>query len=155
MYIKIAGFSHAGQSCISTQRILLHEAIADQLEGLTGLHGTLDARAEQCGLCHAEHHGAGADLVVGGVKGAADAAMTFGKERNGLSTGIGSGSQTSIAAAERCPDCRAVTSASVSIKSPRARFTTTAPRFTRPSEASFSSFFVCGVEGQCSVTMSD
>jgi acyl-CoA reductase-like NAD-dependent aldehyde dehydrogenase len=27
--IAVAGFSHAGQSCISTQRIFLHEAIAD------------------------------------------------------------------------------------------------------------------------------
>jgi len=28
--IKFAGFSHAGQSCISTQRILVHESIADE-----------------------------------------------------------------------------------------------------------------------------
>lgn len=28
--IKVAGFSHAGQSCISTQRIFVHESIADQ-----------------------------------------------------------------------------------------------------------------------------
>ncbi|MET0579021.1 MAG: aldehyde dehydrogenase family protein [Ilumatobacteraceae bacterium] len=28
--IKVAGFSHAGQSCISTQRILVHELIADE-----------------------------------------------------------------------------------------------------------------------------
>lgn len=42
-----------------------HEPIAAQLEGLTGLHGTLDARAEQCGLCHTEHHGASAPLVHG------------------------------------------------------------------------------------------
>jgi acyl-CoA reductase-like NAD-dependent aldehyde dehydrogenase len=27
--IKVAGFSHAGQSCISTQRVLVHRAIAD------------------------------------------------------------------------------------------------------------------------------
>jgi acyl-CoA reductase-like NAD-dependent aldehyde dehydrogenase len=27
--IKVAGFSHAGQSCISTQRILVHRAVAD------------------------------------------------------------------------------------------------------------------------------
>ena len=27
--IKVAGFSHAGQSCISTQRILVHDSIAD------------------------------------------------------------------------------------------------------------------------------
>ncbi|HZN15878.1 MAG TPA: aldehyde dehydrogenase family protein [Acidimicrobiales bacterium] len=28
--ISVAGFSHAGQSCISTQRVFAHEAIADQ-----------------------------------------------------------------------------------------------------------------------------
>ena len=28
--IKVAGFSHAGQSCISTQRVLVHESIAAQ-----------------------------------------------------------------------------------------------------------------------------
>ena len=28
--IKVAGFSHAGQSCISTQRILVHDSIAGQ-----------------------------------------------------------------------------------------------------------------------------
>jgi len=28
--IKVAGFSHAGQSCISTQRILVHESIANE-----------------------------------------------------------------------------------------------------------------------------
>ena len=27
--ISVAGFSHAGQSCISTQRVYVHEAIAD------------------------------------------------------------------------------------------------------------------------------
>ena len=27
--IKVAGFSHAGQSCISTQRVLVHRSIAD------------------------------------------------------------------------------------------------------------------------------
>jgi acyl-CoA reductase-like NAD-dependent aldehyde dehydrogenase len=28
--IKVAGFSHAGQSCISTQRILVHRSVADE-----------------------------------------------------------------------------------------------------------------------------
>ncbi len=28
--IKVAGFSHAGQSCISTQRVLVHHSIADE-----------------------------------------------------------------------------------------------------------------------------
>jgi acyl-CoA reductase-like NAD-dependent aldehyde dehydrogenase len=34
--IKIAGFSHAGQSCISTQRILVHESVADQFTDYLG-----------------------------------------------------------------------------------------------------------------------
>ncbi len=42
-----------------------HEPIAAQLAEGSGLHGTLGARAEQCGLCHAEHHGANAPLVQG------------------------------------------------------------------------------------------
>lgn len=42
-----------------------HAPIATQLEEGRGLHGTLGARAEQCGLCHAEHHGAAAPLVHG------------------------------------------------------------------------------------------
>ncbi len=42
-----------------------HEPIAAQLEDSSGLHGTLGARAEQCGLCHSEHHGANAPLVHG------------------------------------------------------------------------------------------
>jgi acyl-CoA reductase-like NAD-dependent aldehyde dehydrogenase len=28
--IKVAGFSHAGQSCISTQRLIVHESLADE-----------------------------------------------------------------------------------------------------------------------------
>jgi acyl-CoA reductase-like NAD-dependent aldehyde dehydrogenase len=31
--ISVAGFSHAGQSCISTQRVLVHESIADKFLG--------------------------------------------------------------------------------------------------------------------------
>jgi acyl-CoA reductase-like NAD-dependent aldehyde dehydrogenase len=31
--ISVAGFSHAGQSCISTQRVLVHEQVADKLLG--------------------------------------------------------------------------------------------------------------------------
>ncbi|MGD9957133.1 MAG: aldehyde dehydrogenase family protein [Candidatus Nanopelagicales bacterium] len=29
--VKVAGFSHAGQSCISTQRLFVHESIADEV----------------------------------------------------------------------------------------------------------------------------
>jgi hypothetical protein len=42
-----------------------HAPIETQLAEESGLHGTLGARAEQCGLCHAEHHGASAPLVHG------------------------------------------------------------------------------------------
>jgi hypothetical protein len=42
-----------------------HEPIEAQLADGHGLHGTLGARSEQCGLCHAEHHGANAPLVHG------------------------------------------------------------------------------------------
>lgn len=42
-----------------------HEPIAAQLTAQGGLHGQLGARAEQCGLCHAEHNGASAPLVHG------------------------------------------------------------------------------------------
>ena len=31
--ISVAGFSHAGQSCISTQRVYVHESIADRMLG--------------------------------------------------------------------------------------------------------------------------
>ena len=34
--IKIAGFSHAGQSCISTQRILVHQSVADEFTEYLG-----------------------------------------------------------------------------------------------------------------------
>ncbi|HEX5018174.1 MAG TPA: aldehyde dehydrogenase family protein [Actinomycetes bacterium] len=40
--IKVAGFSHAGQSCISTQRILVHRQVADEFtEYLASLVSTL------------------------------------------------------------------------------------------------------------------
>ena len=34
--IKVAGFSHAGQSCISTQRVLVHRSIADDFAAALG-----------------------------------------------------------------------------------------------------------------------
>ena len=40
-----------------------HADIETQLAEPSGLHGTLGPRAEQCGLCHGEHHGASAALV--------------------------------------------------------------------------------------------
>jgi hypothetical protein len=40
-----------------------HAPIEAQLETGNGLHGRLAGRADQCGLCHTEHHGAGAPLV--------------------------------------------------------------------------------------------
>jgi acyl-CoA reductase-like NAD-dependent aldehyde dehydrogenase len=40
--VKIAGFSHAGQSCISTQRLLVHSSIAGEVtEALAAAIGTL------------------------------------------------------------------------------------------------------------------
>lgn len=39
--IKVAGFSHAGQSCISTQRVLVHRSIAAQFT--TALAGHVDS----------------------------------------------------------------------------------------------------------------
>ncbi|NOT30840.1 MAG: hypothetical protein HOP15_10380, partial [Planctomycetes bacterium] len=53
-------FGNMREACLEC-----HEPIAAQLANSTGLHGTLDARAEQCGLCHTEHHGASAPLVHG------------------------------------------------------------------------------------------
>jgi hypothetical protein len=40
-----------------------HEAVEEQLAEPSGLHGTLGPRAEQCGLCHGEHHGTATALV--------------------------------------------------------------------------------------------
>lgn len=53
-------FGTLKQACLEC-----HAPIAAQLESGGGLHGTLGARSEQCGLCHAEHHGADAPLVHG------------------------------------------------------------------------------------------
>jgi acyl-CoA reductase-like NAD-dependent aldehyde dehydrogenase len=40
--VRVAGFSHAGQSCISTQRILVHESVHDRfVETLAAAVGTL------------------------------------------------------------------------------------------------------------------
>lgn len=40
--VRVAGFSHAGQSCISTQRILVHESVHDRfVEVLAAAVGTL------------------------------------------------------------------------------------------------------------------
>jgi acyl-CoA reductase-like NAD-dependent aldehyde dehydrogenase len=40
--VKVAGFSHAGQSCVSTQRLLVHDSIADRVtEALAAAIGTL------------------------------------------------------------------------------------------------------------------
>jgi acyl-CoA reductase-like NAD-dependent aldehyde dehydrogenase len=40
--VKVAGFSHAGQSCISTQRLLVHRSIKDEVVAeLTAAVGTL------------------------------------------------------------------------------------------------------------------
>ena len=59
--IRMAGFAHAGQSCISTQRVLVHESIADEVvEALVAAVGTLvvgDPMDEA-------HRGLGADLAV-------------------------------------------------------------------------------------------
>jgi len=53
-------FGSLKESCLEC-----HAPIEDQLAESSGLHGQLGPRAEQCGLCHAEHHGAAAPLVHG------------------------------------------------------------------------------------------
>ena len=53
-------FGNMRESCLAC-----HAPIRAQLDGSHGLHATLGARAEQCGLCHAEHHGATAPLIHG------------------------------------------------------------------------------------------
>jgi len=53
-------FGNMREACLEC-----HAPIRTQIESSKGLHGTLGARAEQCGLCHAEHHGATAPLVHG------------------------------------------------------------------------------------------
>ncbi|TML17723.1 MAG: aldehyde dehydrogenase family protein [Actinobacteria bacterium] len=82
--IKTAGFSHAGQSCISTQRILVHESIAapftealaaeveslvvgDPLDEHTDV-SALISTTERDRVCEwiSEAVGAGATLVTGG-----------------------------------------------------------------------------------------
>ena len=77
-----------------------------------------------------------------------DAVMTLGSVRNGLSGGMGSGSQTSMAAAAMWPDWSAAMSAVVSIKSPRDKLRMIAPRLIRAIDSPFSSFRVEGMEGQ-------
>ncbi len=67
--IKVAGFSHAGQSCISTQRIYVHRSIhdafvAELVEPRGGPRGRRSARREdrRVGADLAERHRAGVDL---------------------------------------------------------------------------------------------
>lgn len=56
---------HGGWFTSMTEACLeCHAPIAAQIEGRSGLHGSLEARlAEGCATCHSEHHGAGFDLV--------------------------------------------------------------------------------------------
>ncbi len=51
-------FTTLSEACLEC-----HEAIRTQVAAGEGLHGVLGARVEQCGLCHAEHHGSGSALV--------------------------------------------------------------------------------------------
>jgi acyl-CoA reductase-like NAD-dependent aldehyde dehydrogenase len=85
--IKVAGFSHAGQSCISTQRILVHRSIADEFTAVLAEHvGTLvvgdpmDEATDVSALIStgerdrvvewiAEAEAAGAKVVAGGAVG--------------------------------------------------------------------------------------
>ena len=57
--ISVAGFSHAGQSCISTQRIYLHEEIADRVPRRAGAAGR---RARGGRPARRGHRRVGADL---------------------------------------------------------------------------------------------
>ena len=62
---------------------------------------------------------------------------------------------TSMAAALKWPVCSAFTSAEVSMRSPRARFTTIAPAFICGMDSAFNIRRVWAVDGQCNVRMSD
>ena len=78
-----------------------------------------------------------------------EAVMTLGRDRSGLSKGIGSGSQTSNAAADNRPLVNALTNAAVSMRSPRAKLMTIAPGFTFAKVSSRKSFFVAVLLGKC------
>jgi acyl-CoA reductase-like NAD-dependent aldehyde dehydrogenase len=83
--IKVAGFSHAGQSCISTQRVLVHRSIAEQFTTALAAHvdslvvgDPLDEATDVSALISSaerdrvlgwieEAAGAGARVVAGGA----------------------------------------------------------------------------------------
>ena len=80
--------------------------------------------------------------------------ITFDSLRIGWSIGIGSGSNTSSAAAPRLPFCKAPTSAALSTRSPRLTLMKIAPDFICAKVSALNMRRVCGVDGQWRVTRS-
>jgi acyl-CoA reductase-like NAD-dependent aldehyde dehydrogenase len=88
--ISVAGFSHAGQSCVSTQRIYVHADVADQfcatLAKLVGdlvLGDPLDERSDVSALITADDRDRVKTLVDEAVAGGAEV-LVGGNIRNGM-----------------------------------------------------------------------
>jgi acyl-CoA reductase-like NAD-dependent aldehyde dehydrogenase len=88
--ISVAGFSHAGQSCISTQRVYLHETIADgfldelvpKVEALT-VGDPLDERTDVSALISTSERERVESWIDEATAGGAKV-LTGGQERNGV-----------------------------------------------------------------------
>ncbi len=88
--ISVAGFSHAGQSCISTQRVYLHEAVADaflaelvpRVEALV-VGDPLDDATDVSALISTDER-ARVESWIEEAVGAGARVLTGGVERNGV-----------------------------------------------------------------------